>query len=633
MGAVDRLKRFFNIDYKKSAKELEDKIQATKRVPNKNGDGTKVVRDVFPSKVQELFNWWISDTHASLEEWKNRKALWRDCDEMYYNSPLIARAIELTADEVIQCETSNEIIQVDAKQKQKKFIQNFLKDIDINKHIRPTAVDVIQYGNCPWVLSFDDNGVDEVIPTEIYQLKERLEFTPYEVESEKNNNYNFRSYVTNTKRIEYLIDMVENKDNMASYFKRYLFGYRIGEYLLPPWRALHFRNMTYKSPFQPFGVPVYIHSIAPYKQYDSALTMQIAARGINFPKDVYKLIFPEGTPPSEKLAKAQELSIELQNSGLNGTVKEVNGVGEVIITIEGLYEYTQETPNLDLGKIDDIEMLRDEIIVSLFIPRNLIDPNDSGFGDSGVSLVEKFKPYARLVYRIQQILLQNISQLIKIHMIHSNEFTVDEIDFSLSMTYPESITNSDIISSQEDLIGLANLVIDTFSDKYLDGEDLPDDIITDIYQKFLPYDSDVLNKWIKEIEKEKKNNDEAGIGGDDDTERETEQLAEKVKKIKWRKFVENTGKQEVNHLFEDIIFEKKQNAFTEGLIKGKHFYSSRNKFSDFPAEWLEELSVKNIKAIFKEDKKLGTIKEEYVFKSKKEDVDKEDKKWKMKKKK
>jgi hypothetical protein len=158
------------------------------------------------------------------------------------------------------------------------------------------------------------------------------------------------------------------------------------------------------------------------------MTMQMTSRGANFPRDVYKLTFPENLSPTEKLAKAQDFSMKLQNSGINAVPKEVLGVGEVIITIDGLYEYTQETPNMDLGAVGDLELLRNDVIASLFIPRNLIDSNDSGFGDSGVSLAEKFKVYARLVFRAQTLILEQIAQMDKIHMLYSGEFDPDDIE-------------------------------------------------------------------------------------------------------------------------------------------------------------------------------------------------------------
>ena len=271
---------------------------------------------------------------------------------------------------------------------------------------------------------------------------------------------------------------------------------------------------------------------------------------------------------------------ELQNSGINAVAKEKDGVGEVIISIADLYEYDIESPNIDLGRIGDIEAMRDDLIVSTYLPRNLLDPNDSAFGDSGVSLIEKSRPFGRFVFGKQSIILQNLNQLVKIHMIHSNKFSLDEIDFVLKMPYPESQANRDLVSSKSDQLRLATDIVDTLSDKFMDGDKLPAEIMRDIYTKFLPYGNEVIDSWLKTIEKS------ASATGDE--------VDQEVNEIKKGKLTEKWIQVEKQHRdeIEDIVYDCKQGVLREGIMGGGHFYSSKNRYIDFPAEMLREIDKK-----------------------------------------
>jgi len=584
-----RVKSFFNIGYNRDANLQRDAVYPVKDVIKKQADGERKtiakVQDIFPSSVQMLMDFWQSDTHFTQQSWKSRQQMLQDCDLMFMNSPIMARAAELVADETVQADSATPIITIEAKRKVKQALLEFFDKVNIYDLIRPTALSIAKYGNAGWILSFDDTGINEIIPRSIYAVKERLEFSPYEVqEMMRNRNKFLYDYKSKITRINQLIDMITNKDNITSYYKDYLFGFVVDDYALPPWRFLHFRNYNIESPFKPFGVPLFIHSIAPYMQFDAAMTMQIAARGASFPKEVYSINLPAAMAPSEKLNLVVEFMRELQNSGINSVAKERDGVGEKIITIKDLFDYELQNPQMDLGRIGDIEALRDDLIISTMLPRNLLDPHEGGFGDSGISLIQKSKPFGRLIYRVQSIILQQITQLAKIHLIHTGEFSLDEIDFALSMPYPESQASEELIRSQNDMLSLANSVVDALSQRFMDNQPLPSQVLKDIYTKFLPYDDQTVEGWIKSIEKEKSASEEP--------EDELNQPAEEGEKQKlhemWRAVESKVGKANLREQIEDLVFEKKQTLLREGRFQGNHFYSSKNRFLDFPAEILRE---------------------------------------------
>lgn len=599
-----RLLRFFNVGITKNTMTSKDKIFPTKKSIDIKTGVVHRVREVFPPEVEKYYERWMHSSHDDAQSWKNRYDLFFDMDMLYFNSSLISRAIELIADEVIQADSHEQPISIEATPKVKKFIQEFFDKINIYKHLRPTAVDIIQYGNAGWILSFDEKGVDCIIPISIYDFKDRLEFSAYQVKKliEKNDKF-FNAYKSKIHRIDQLTKMIQNEDDISSYFKEYLFGFIIGDYAVPPWRFLHFRNATTKSPFKPFGIPVYIHAVAPYRQFDSAMTLQIAARGARLPIDIYKLHFPNTLAPTEKLNRAQEFITSWQNSGINAINKEEVGIGTTVVTIADLMEFDQKVSNIDLGKIDDIDLLRDELIIATQLPRSLLDPKESGFGESGVSLIERWKPFARLVYRIQQSLLQEISQLVKIHMIYSGEFSSNEMDFILSMPYPESMLNNDMISNQKDLLDLANQIIQALADKLTGGDTnaIPLDVVKSIYNKFLPYDDKVITTWLNDVEKKVQQQNGGGEGGNSEvgadeysTEEVPDEAVEKTKKeLLWEKSINIIGgKNKLSEYIKNHVFEYKQKNLREGKFSGKHYYSSKIEDDSFPISRMIEIDKK-----------------------------------------
>ena len=228
---TNRLKNFFNIDFSSgNTVKNVDKVFPTKDKIDPNNQskllfdkfGDKIVaREVFPSKVQELMNWWINDVHYSADSWKNRKALFKDCELMFLNSSIMARASDLVADEIVQSDSGTQPVLVEAKRKQKNFILEFFDKINLYDYIRPCGLKIAKYGNEGWILSFDEFGIDEIIPVkDIASITDRLEFSPYAVEEMlKNKNKFFNIYMQKINRIDQLVDMIKNKDNIVTVMK------------------------------------------------------------------------------------------------------------------------------------------------------------------------------------------------------------------------------------------------------------------------------------------------------------------------------------------------------------------------------------------------------------------------------
>jgi len=610
---VNFLQKYFGLGINPKGNKPSDQVFPIDSTSFKNmksfNDVESIRADIFPPQVQRLYDFWFT-TYNNDQSYKNRVTMFKDLEMLYYNSALLSRAMNLIPDEVVQADSNMQPIFVEAKKDQKEFILDFYDKINLYSYIRPTALDIVQFGNAGWILGLDKFGVSEIIPTNVYRIKDRLEFSPAEVEEKIKHDAGLARY-TNQDRVKQLIDSIMNKDNITSIHKKYLLGFIIGEYALPPWRFLHFRNVTTRSPFEPFGMPLFVHAIAPYKQWDAAVTFQVMARAAMFPIDVYQLNLPNILDPAEKLSYLTNFIEKLDNLGVRQTKKEDKALGDRLFTIKDLFEYTQITPQIEIGKMGEAEMLRDEVIVATRLPRNIIDPNDSGFGDSGVSLIQKWKEFGRLVFQIQSIILENVTQMTKIHMILSGRFKMEDIDFVLSMPYPESKTDPDFVTNQKELMDLSNQIMDTLSNRLMGGEPLPPELVKDVMQQVLPYDQKRISTWMNKAGLQKQDVNQQGsfkANGDDNEETDVEES-----KQKWNKIKESVGRLKLKEQVSDIIYESKQKVLREGNMNDRHYYSSKNNYVDFDPFKLIEFDKKRLEALEK-GVKMDYFKEEVKYK-------------------
>jgi autonomous glycyl radical cofactor GrcA len=589
-------KSIFRLGYNRDRKSpvTNTHIYPTDFVTQQNQYGKDVTKEVpvrFDPKVRQLFQQWLNNAYENRDTLEDRFNRYNDQEEMYYSSDLISRTVDLICDEALQADSNMQIIGVDAEPKQRDFILQFLKEANVESKARDTIFNFLLTGDAGWILIFGEHGIEEIKCIDPYDLQERIEFTPAEVNKQLNeHNSTLYQMSTNFERINGLIDKIKDEESFKSYYKNYLFGFQVGYNIIPPWRFVHFRNYTSKSPFTPYGVPTLIHCLAPYRQLEAAKTLMVTARGANFPIEKLKLTLTNVMGPTQKLNKALELLREFDNSGMGQTAKENKGIGEKMIEIAGLYEYDVQSPNINIGDIGDLEMLENALIRATGLPRGIVDVNSGVFGNGGESLVQQFKPFARLVYRIQQVFLQGLTQAVKIHMIQSGEFELKDINFTLTMPYPESQTNRDIIGSQNDLIGLVNSILDLLGNRVLGDSSavLPPELVKQVMYQVMPYDDDRIDKWVKMIIDARASASEQGDG--------EEQLKESRQKI--RLVEKNLLKEAIN----EFVAEGKKKHLREGVISSRHYYHSDMRDNNFDLSILEESKNKELKKLMEEFK-------------------------------
>jgi len=613
---TSNLLRLFNFAIRDNNKATKnsDKVTFTRPSPKPNGDMGSIKDKLSPS-ARNVFDYWEATGYVSRQSYEQRTKLWQDMDLGFFNSAVIGKAVKYTAGESLQADLNTMPIQVEAKRDQKNFIVNFFDEISLYAKIYQLAEDIVLYGNALWMLSFSKNGtIDEIIHTDIYDLVDRIEFNARQIEKQLQMRNGTFMKLLQIKRVDSLIKNIKNGEQFSADYKSYLLGYQIGDQVIPPWRAIHFRNASSRDPFYPFGMPFYINSIAPYRAYDAGLSLQIAARGARFPIDKYSLNLGEGTTnPTTKLQRVTEFINQWENSGMRAVPKEGVGIGERIVTIEGLIAYDQITPQIDLGKVDDLYLMKEDLIESTDIPVSFFIADKGSFGNSGISLSQQSQPFRRRVYVVQSIIMQGISEMVKINMIQSGKYALKDIDFFLSMPYPESQISGDMISSQRDLLGLANDVVDAFADKVggTQASDLPIEVIRQIYSKILPYDQTTIDSWINQIEKDR-NKTAKDLENKFDNN-EVEKPMELSYNQKHNKAIipmteiysrlNINKKEKFNEVLEETIHNRKKKKVREGVMSGRHYFSNLNKADNgnFFAEKLVEFDKQIAKDILKEN--------------------------------
>lgn len=534
-----------------------DKARGYKKITPVDEDGKKLE---LPNRIQQLYDQFIAKNTVDPEKLRERFYRYKEIDGMTYGFSDIKKALNITADESVQSDENQIAITVTAKRKLKKEIEDFWEKIDIYNKIRSTILNIATYGDAGWILSYekDFSGIKKVRPVDPYDITERIEFIPNKVDQEirKNGSFLNQLYHTTSGKIKDLINSIKEDEDYSQAFEHRLFGFVIGNFAMPPWRFIHFRRDGEDNPFSPYGYPSYIHLLGPWKQVDTAWSLQILARGSSFPIDKLVINIPNVTDPETKFQKALEYARKYQNMGKGRTYKENSAVGETKIEVGDFITWEKIDPGIKFADIDDIELLEEKIYRGLYVPRGYFDATASAFGSSGVQLMQQFKPFAREVRANQEAFMEGVKLLTDIHLVLKG-WSEEDMDYQISMPYPESQVDRDNIGSQNDLLRLANDILDAIRDKIGGsmGDALPIDLVRMVYKKVLPYDDETIEKWIKQFDKDKEDVNiryiDGGDGADFDTDKDISQMEPEFD----NEFEANTTTDENQEVVEESIRE------------------------------------------------------------------------------
>lgn len=488
-------------------------------------------------RVEKLLDAYLRDTTNSYADLRDRQKRINELKFMYFNDPFISRVVQLVADEATQLDVQDRLLVVESPDPRlaTKIYQLFDLWGITQTRVHGACFDLELLGEAFWANKITANGVEKIIPLQPSQILERLEFNPTKVAEEiRARQGSVMTMINRDAKLQMLVQELEGtgtlSEDFAEMFETKLFGFVIdNETVVPPWTVSHFRLNADHSEFYPYGRPHLLAALAPFKQAASTMTLQALARMMSFPVTIYKVKVTPGMDPALVWDHVNTVREEYDNIGVSPTagMTESYTVNTKIWVPEGLLEVDVKKSEADIDFVGDLEMYIDRIAVASGVPKGYLVQEWGGFGNSGVSLVEQFKPFARHVYTIQASFLEGLANLIRLHFVITGEFDY-RTPFTLSLRFPAEEMDDKKREARTASMELATKVIELLSAAMGMGEDdvLPPDIVKDILAKYTFLDPTDVLKWTKQIgdqvliskaradaEEEEANGEESGGGG------------------------------------------------------------------------------------------------------------------------
>jgi hypothetical protein len=561
-----RLQVAYGMSFKKENQGIANQYQV---FPGEKDQETGKIKPLeMPSDIKKLWTWFLHNTADTADSFKNRMERYADMDYCFYNDTVISSAIELYADETVQFDAQSQPLTVNAKDKKVvSYINDFFDKIGINQQsLRETARNLALYGDSFLINSVKEGiGITDSVMVDVTTIKDRIEFNAVQVKKQMNQYRGFSAFLSREHRLKHLSDVlndVKDKSDAAQYYKSYLFGYQVEDDLfLAPWCVTHFRLMSSKSEFYPYGRPLLINSVSSFRQLKASKNLMAMARAAKFPKEKFSIKTDSNMPEADQWNKINEAKTEYQNLSYNQGSREDFAVGGSIWVPKDLVDYELLINNINLDDIADIELLRDDMIMGSRIPKDYLIPSRGGsWGTSGQALLQQYKPFGRSVLQVQQAILRELIQMVKCQFILSGDYPEDT-EFELLMHFPVVEDSKDRLSVKTDTLNLAKDIIDNLTTALGINSKLPTDVIKDIFTKFTFLDSSDIESWVKKIS--------------DENEKLSEETNKKLGKIS-------------EDLVKEAYFKsKKKLNLQEGLSSNKHYMNSY--YSDKDGQAILEL--------------------------------------------
>jgi len=463
----------------------------------------KVLGGKLTGKVEELMNSWLADTTDTYRTLEDRVKRLSELEFAIANDPFLSTAADLYADEATQIDVQGKLINIDCSDiRMKERMEDLLEQWGITQNrLRSVAYQLAAFGDAFWANKVTKNGVVRINPIGIHQVKERLEFDPVQVKTDLSLQKGYITAINRSAKLQKLFQDIESSeyDAFADMFDTRLFGFALDDDLVvPPWSITHFRLNADQSEFFPMGRSFFLKALAPFRQCNATMVLQSLARVTSFPVTVYNVKTPPGMDEAQQFEKINEVREEYENIGDSGAGNEAYSVNTKIWAPEGLLSVEMHTPNIDLNTIGDIEMYQDRIAIASGIPKGYLVQEWGGFGNSAISLVEQFKPFARRVFTVQSAILDGLSNLFRLHFAITGEFDYRE-PFILSMKFPNEEASDARTQAKSASLELSKGVMDTIANVVGSLNDpLPPEVIKDILTKYSFLDPKDIEKWVKD---------------------------------------------------------------------------------------------------------------------------------------
>lgn len=488
--------------------------------------------EMFSSHLEKLFTSYLNETQCSYDDIIDRQKRIDELSYLYYNDVMCSRVVHLCADEATQIDMQDRIISVESPNA--NFTNRTYELLsqwgaDIQQRVWQACFDIELYGEAFWAHKITQRGVDHIKPIKVQEVVERLEFDPIRM-ADYLSHLNGNDFLQKgrSEKLKKLMDIlssdksIEEAESLADMFDTKLLGYELKDgVVVPPWLITHFRFNADNSSFAPYGMPPLLNCLAPFHQLYTTMALQGLARSMAFPLMLYKVKTTPGLRPGQAMELVDEVRSEYENIGVTpmSVGNEVYTINSKMWIADGLLDVQVIDSKIDFDFVGDIELYQDRVAIAAGVPKAYLDQEYGGFGNSAISLVEQYKPFARHVFSIQSTFLQGLGELIRLHYAITGEFDYNT-PFILSMRFPAEEMSSDKEERRTASIELSTSIVDLIHSVLgIPEEDpLPQDIVLDILNKYSFLDPTDTEKWLRlsKINAINASTDEGGEGDDDD---------------------------------------------------------------------------------------------------------------------
>lgn len=479
--------------------------------------------------VEKYFDAYMQETTLSYNDIQDRQQRLNELSFFYYNDDFGYRVVELCAAEATQLDVQNRILTVDSPNAafSSKCYELFARWGINQQRLQQVCHDLELFGESFWLHKVGLQGVEAIRPIKPNSVMERLEFNPIRMAEYLSQKNGYLSANKNRKeKIEKLIDTILDKktmdldENLADSYDTKLLGYELYDgVILPPWEMTHFRYNAENSEFYPYGRPPLLGCLSPFKLTFSAMMLQGLARQMSFPVTIYGVSGTEGMGPDVAFEHVNTVREEYDNIGVTSASAggEVYTVNTKIWAPKDLLDIEVKESKCDIDFVGDIELYQDRVAIASGVPKAYLDQEFGGFGNSGISLTEQYKPFARHVYTIQSACLDGIGELIRLHFAITGEFDYN-MPFILSMRFPAEEMGQEKREARAATLEMTKNIMELITSALglEEGEPLPEDVVVDILSKYSFLDPTDVQKWMRLSSFLKPvGGDEDSDGGDD----------------------------------------------------------------------------------------------------------------------
>lgn len=480
------------------------------------------------TNLDKYLDSWLDDTTLSYSDIRERQQRLNELRFCYCNSPFVARTVQLCADEATQLNHQDRLISVDSTSIQfnERVYELFQQWGITQTRLNAVAFDLELYGESFWANKITEKGVEKIIPLKPSQIVERLEFAPVQVAEYLAQRNCSSMSVSRSEKVQGIMKNLEkSSQGVVDMLEKKLLGYELYDNLyLPPWAVTHFRFNADHSEFYPYGRPPLLAALAPFRLTTATRALQGVARALSFPLTLHKVKSLPGMNQSMMFSHVRNVRQQYEQTMANPnnlTGTEVYTANTSMWFPEDLMDVDVKESKVDINFVDDIAMYNDETAVATGVPKGYLVQEWGGWGNSAVSLAEQLKPFACHVYSIQTCILQELSNLIRLHFAVTGEFDANT-KFTLAMRFPAEETSEDVRQNQTSSLELSTAVMDLINKMIgaQDGEPLPPEVGLDIASKYSFVDPTYLQQWLYKAKAAKTSRDAlaAANGGGSDQE-------------------------------------------------------------------------------------------------------------------